>query len=175
MLGKFCSSWVHPLGMCWMQWCIHKHTILVFGAYSSWDWAAVQSQQQISCKKFCLLVILSILQVLELDFRVPLGFCDMPVLSLTTWHTWYLFWNKAYDCWFWHIFSAFIELFQHVIINLCLKQVSVLTFFTLVTLYANIIPISLYVSIEVKAFWTPCHLVHTLNSLWISTRMLDTM
>lgn len=81
MLGKICSSWFHPLGMCWMQWCIHKHTILVFGAYSSWDWAAVQSQQQISCKKCCLLVILSVLQVLELDFWVPLGFCDMLVLS----------------------------------------------------------------------------------------------
>lgn len=29
------------------------------------------------------------------------------------------------------------------------EQVAILTFFTLVTLYANIIPISLYVSIEV--------------------------
>lgn len=38
-------------------------------------------------------------------------------------------------------------------IAVCGEQVAVLTFFTLLTLYANIIPISLYVSIEVIVFY----------------------
>lgn len=58
-------------------------------------------------------------------------------------------------CWWWnYCFTRCIGSYRlSNYIAVCGEQVAVLTFFTLLTLYANIIPISLYVSIEVFVFY----------------------